>query len=139
MSYKDDVYKNVREYCISHYELLDNNDFVLGSAMFNCKCHMNAVQKIKEGKAKNVYLCVAWDKDDKQPCIHFINTTFDEKYQDNTWGWIYKINRYYLIKQVSEKEYDYIWNVLMNTKRSIFKLNSNRFKNFLHKLDENII
>ena len=138
MKYKDEIYKNIREYCELNYERLNSEDFLIGDNPYNRRCHLNAVQKIKENKADGVWLCIAWDKDDKEPCVHFINMV-KGKFQDNTWGWLYEWNIYYLIRQVKEKEYDYIWDVLMDTKRTIFRLNSNSFKNFIHRLNENII
>jgi len=47
MTYKDKVYKNIRDYCSSHYQLLDSADFVLGENPFNRRCHINAVQNLK--------------------------------------------------------------------------------------------
>jgi hypothetical protein len=131
VTYKEKIYKNVREYCSSNYQYIDSKEFQLGDNPFNRRCHLNSVQKIKEGKAKEVYLCVAWDKDDKIPCVHFINKLDNDKWQDNTWGWLYERNIYYIIKKISEQEYEYIWDILNDTKKSLTKLNSNRFMRWL--------
>jgi hypothetical protein len=139
MGYKDKIYKNIREYCKTHYQLLNPIEFELGDNLFNRRCHLNAVQKIKEGKATEVYLCIAWDKDDKLPCIHFINKLENSKWQDNTWGWLYERNEYYIIRKVNINEYDYIWNVLNDAKRSILQLNSNSFMRFIFRIKEEII
>jgi hypothetical protein len=134
MSYKDKIHKNIREYCKAHFQLLNPNDFELGENLFNRRCHLNAVQKIKEGKANEVYLCIAWDKDDKEPCIHFINKLNNGKWQDNTWGWLYERSEYYLIRKIDTKEYDCIWNILNDSKINYVNLNSNSFLRWLYRI-----
>jgi hypothetical protein len=81
---KQSVFQNIRTYIKSNHQLLDNRNFILGEAPFNRRCHINSVQKIKEGKADKVILCFTIDKDNDSQCIHFINQLENGKFQDNT-------------------------------------------------------
>ena len=131
---RDDVFLRIRTYIKSNYQLLDNDDFVLGEAPFNSRCHINSVQKIKEGKATKVLLCFAIDKTNNSQCIHFINQLKDGKYQDNTWGWVYETTEYYLIRETSKTEQQKIWDVLQDTKKSLLYLHSNWLERFLFRI-----
>lgn len=117
--------------------LIRLDDFILGEAPFNNKCHKNSVQKFKEDKSQKVILCYAFDKGDYQ-CVHFINKNVDGKYVDNTWGWIYKYYDYYFIKEVSEDECDTIWDLLSDTKKSLINVNCNFIEKMIYG-NENII
>lgn len=136
---KQDILNAIRKYVIANYTKLNTEKFVLGDAPFNRRCHLNAVQKIKEGKAKKVFLCFTIDKDDNSQCVHFINQLEDGKYQDNTWGWLYEQTDYYIIREVEETEYDKIWDVLENTKETLLNLHSNWLERFIFRINKNII
>ena len=119
---KEKISLDIRDYAKAHYRKLDTNEFVLGEAPFNRRCHINAVQKIKEGKAEKVFLCFTIDLDSNSQCIHFINQLEDGKYQDNTWGWLYTHTEYYIIKEVAKEEYNTIWDILTCTKQSLVNM-----------------
>lgn len=131
---KSDVFQRIRTYIKSNYQLLDIKNFVLGEAPFNRRCHINSVQKVKEGKATKVFLCFAIDKDNNSQCIHFINQLEDGKYQDNTWGWVYENTEYYLIREVNKIEQQKVWNVLSDTKKSLLYLHSNWLERFIFRI-----
>lgn len=114
---------------------MDIKDFVLGDAPFNFRCHLNSVQKVKEGKAAKVLSCFAIDKDDNDSqCIHFINQLENGKYQDNTWGWRYDRCEYYLIKEILPDEQLHIWDQLSGLKEMIVNANSTKFERFIYKI-----
>jgi len=136
---KENIFQAIRNYAITNYTKVNIENFILGDAPFNNKCHLNAVQKVKEGKVDKVYLCFAIDKDDNSQCIHFINQLKDGKYQDNTWGWLYEHTDYYIIKEVEKSEYDKIWTLLNDTKEMLLNLHSNWFQRFIFRINKNVI
>lgn len=122
MKYKDKIKKRIIEYVKTNYQRIDKSEMELGNLVYNYMCHMNAVQYIKTGQADEIYLCVYVE--DNWPTVHFINKK-ESKYIDNTLGWRYEQLDYYIIKKVSEDEYNNIWDLLKSTQRSILELNSN--------------
>jgi len=78
------ILNKMREHAITNYKKINHSDMILGKAFYNQRCHLNAVQKVKEGNATKVFLCFAIDQHDNSQCIHFINQTEDGKYVDNT-------------------------------------------------------
>lgn len=131
------IYNRIVDHCKTNYKKLDNKQFVLGSAPINYKCHINSVQKTKEGKAKKIILCLA--DSGYGLCVHFINQLEDGKYQDNTWGYLYEKSDYYLIKELDESEYDTIGDILSATQQSLVDLNSSAFERKFFKVKYNII
>lgn len=131
---KSDIYERIQQYCISHFQKLSPEDFVIGNSPLNSKCHLNAVQAVKEGKASKVFSCYAFDRSNNTQCIHFINQLSDGKYQDNTWGWLHEWCDYYLIKEISSEEQQHIWDSLIDTKVSMFNVCSSRFERFLLRI-----
>jgi hypothetical protein len=131
---KKHIYRRINKYAISQFTKLNPDDFVIGDNQFNLKCHLNSVQKVKEGKADKVILCYAYDRSDHTQCIHFINQLDNGKYQDNTWEWIYQWCDYYMIKEVSPSEQDHIWDSLQNMRESIVNINSSWFERFIFKI-----
>ena len=131
---KQDIYKRIQKYCISHFRKLNQSDFVIGNAPLNRKCHLNAVQAVKEGKAAKVFSCYTFDRSNNSQCIHFINQLETAKFQDNTWGWLYEWCDYYIIREIAPDEYSHIWDALENTRESIVKINSSRFERFILRI-----
>lgn len=129
MKIEKKVKNKIHHYVISNYEKLDPSQFDLGEINYTHRCHLNAVQKVREGKAEKVYSCVAVDKDNKDVIIvHFINQTKDGKFIDHTWGWMKEHYDYYLIKEIKENEQNNIWRILSSTKEFLFELNSTWFE-----------
>lgn len=124
MKYKDKILKRIKDNVILQYKKLDKSDMMLGDLNWNRKCHLNSIQYIKENKAKESYLCVTIDNSDFM-CVHFVNKNKDNKFVDNTWGWLYEQVDYYIIRKVNTDEYDNIWDLLDRTKRSLVFNNSN--------------
>ncbi|MET3209621.1 UNVERIFIED_CONTAM: hypothetical protein ABIC26_002568 [Paenibacillus sp. PvR008] len=125
---KDRVKRKITAYVKATYKKLSPDEFVLGEINYTHRCHLNAVQKVREDKASKVFSCVAIDKDDNTVVIvHFINQTHDGKYVDNTWGWMHELYDYYIIKEISKNEQNVIWRSLVNTKEMLFNLNTNWF------------
>lgn len=123
------VKNKIYQYVISNYEKLDSSNFELGEINYTQRCHLNAVQKVREGKAEKVFSCVAIDKDNKEAIVvHFINQTKDGKFVDHTWGWLKQDYDYYLIKEIKEEEQNKVWRILDSTKEFLFQMNSNWFE-----------
>ena len=122
MKYKDKVLKRIIEHTKSNYKRIDKDQMKIGDSFYNYMCHMNAVQYVKIGKAEEVFLCIYIDNN--YPTVHFINKQ-GNKYIDNTLGWRYDQLEYYIIKKVSEDEYNDIENILKATQKSIVEANSN--------------
>lgn len=125
MSYLDRLTNKVYNHVLTNYEKVDNDNFKLGEINYTYRCHLNAVQKAYEHKHE-VYLCIAIHKYDKipKPIIHFINKQ-DNKYIDNTWGWLYEEYNYYIIRKVDVTEYCTISELLSVTRDSLLDLYSN--------------
>jgi hypothetical protein len=130
---KKSIIKSINQFVTTNYTKLNRLDFALGDAPFNRKCHLNAVQKVKEGKALKVFLVYSID-DGGSTCVHFINQLVDGSYQDNTWGWLHETTDYYLIKEVAPSEYNSIWKMLTDTKDMLVNLNSSWFHRFIYQI-----
>lgn len=128
---KPNIYGRIKRYAIANYRKIDPKDLVIGDAPFNRKCHLNAVQKVKEGKAAKVFMCYAYDRSNNSACIHFINQLKNGKFQDNTWGWIYEWCDYYIIKEISPDEYQRIWDCLQDIRETLVETNSTKFERFI--------
>lgn len=131
MSYKDNLIDKINTYVKTNYKRINSNDMILGDSYYNRRCHLNAVQYVKQDKAKEVYLCVYIDNG--QPIVHFINKK-DDKYIDNTLGWLYEQMEYYIVKQVNETEYNDIWELLKVTKESLTNLHTNSFTRLIFRI-----
>jgi hypothetical protein len=138
--YTKAIKKRIYNYVISNYKKIAIDKFILGEMNYTFKCHYNAVQKVKEGKATKVYACIAIDKGDwKSIIIHFINQLEDGTYQDNTWGWLYNSYDYYLIKEVDKSEQDDIWELLASIRKTLVESNSNNLLYKLLRIDKDLI
>lgn len=135
--YREEVINRIARYCRISYNPIEFKDMVLGDLLFNSKCHLNAVQRVKENKAKEVYLCVCIDKNNNDTIVHFINKDNDNKYVDNTLGWCYKDYDYYIIRKIKRYEYDNISNILIDTKKELVFKHSNKIMRKLTKIDYN--
>lgn len=133
------ILEKIKQHTISSYYKINKEDMILGEAVFNGRCHMNAVQKVKEGKADKVFLCMEIDEDDNFICIHFINGTADGKYVDNTLGWKYEQIDYYIIREVDESEYHNIWKLLINTRKFLFNLYATWIDKYILRIKYTIV
>jgi len=136
---KQDLFNKIRQHVITNYQKINSSDMILGEAYYNRRCHLNSVQKVKEGFATKVFLCFAIDREDNSQCVHFINQTNDGKYVDNTWGWLYEQSDYYLIREIDSSEYSKIWDILENAKKSLFNAYATCFDKYILRIKYNII
>ena len=138
---REKILRKIKNYVISNYKKISDKEMILGELPFNRKCHLNSVQKVKEGKAEKVWSCVAINKNNNCDIImHFINQLKNQKYQDNTWGWLYKEYDYYLIKELSVEEQDDIRKYFENLKQHLIENNSTKFERIIiHKEIDNLI
>ena len=128
------IKRRIFDYVAANYQRIGG--FVMGDGMFNYKCHVNAVQRAKEGKAVKVYACIAVYKNDwSNIVVHFINQLDDGTYQDNTWGWEYDQWRYYLVKEVHEDEFNEIEYVLEGLQKTLVKDHSSAFLRKLLRIE----
>lgn len=135
---KDKILEKIRQYVVSNYYKINKSDMILGELSYNYRCHLNSVQKVKEGKADKVYLCIEIDWDDDFVCVHFINGK-GNKYIDNTLGWRYEQIDYYVIREVDESEYHDIWNLLNDTKKFLFNLYATWVDKYILRIKHTII
>lgn len=131
--YKEKIAIRIVNHCRTMYEPLSHEDMVLGRIVYNARCHLNAVQAVKEGKAKDVYMCICTDKD-SDSFVHFINKDNDGKYVDNTLGWQYEELFYYVVRKIHPTEYPNIGDILMGMKRELVFKHSNSFMRKLFKI-----
>ena len=123
MSYKTKLLNKIQKHVTDNYLKLDIDQFVLGEMPYNCKCHLNSVQKVKQKVADDVYLCMILQKGYTEPIVHFINKK-DENYIDNTLGWLYTDHDYYIIRKVEYVEYIGISKLLNSTRDRLLNLYS---------------
>lgn len=124
---KSKVLARIKEYTLASYEKMNQEDFVLGELNYTYKCHLNSVQKVKEGLAAKVIACMAINKAEGYIIIHFINQLESGKYIDHTWGWINPKYDYYLIREIKPNEYDTIGTVFDSIRGMLVNGNSNWF------------
>lgn len=136
--YKNNVLAAIADYCKVNFRLLPKEKFKLGQGIYNLKCHMNTVQKVKEKNAEKVLLCVIMNSSD-DPIVHFINMDKSGNYIDNTLGWEWEYYDYYLIKEINQDEFSYIGSVLLKTKKVILESCSNKILNTLFSVGPEII
>lgn len=132
---KNRILKEIHRYAINTYRKVGVIDMVMGEAPFNRKCHINAVQKVYEGKAVKVFACYAFSDGEPHGCIHFINQLENGKYQDNTWGWVHSISHYYIIREIDPTEYKTIWNILNGLKETLTNLHSTRLQRWMFRIN----
>lgn len=136
--YINSIKHKIWDYSVANYIRVD--DFTLGELTYNYKCYLNAVQKVKEGKASKVFACVAIDKTDwKIIIVHFINQLKNGKYQDNTWGYTQEEANYYLIREIKESEFSTIEQIFASIQESLVKANSSKLIRKLLKIKTDII
>lgn len=133
--YKRKVMNRIIRHCMTTYTPIDLDDMILGDLLFNRKCHLNAVQRVKENKAKEVYLCVCIARESNDVIVHFINKNEDDKYTDNTLGWCYKAYNYYIVRKIEEHEYNNISDILVDMKKELVFKHSNKIMRKLAKID----
>ena len=136
------IHQKIKKYILANYSKINKEDMVLGEGIWNRRCHLNSVQKIKDpsnSEVVKVWLCVFIDINYNEINIHFINQLYNKKYQDNTLGWQYTYCDYYLIKEVDISEFYAIGELLENTKDSLWNLHSNWFDRNILKLKSNLI
>ena len=128
LNYKDKVVKKIIEYVRTNYTYINQNDLQLGNIIYNYRCHLNAIQTVKEGKADEVYLCVTIENN--YPIVHFINKKGD-KFMDNTLGWTYENIDYYIIRKINSDEYKNITDILVQAQRTLTRLYTNWFTRWI--------
>lgn len=129
------VKSKIYDYVVMNYTKMNEGKFVLGELNYTYKCHLNAVQKVKESKASKVIACVAVEKGKWENIIvHFVNQLEDGNYQDNTWGWLYKGWDYYSVKEMDTNELDNIENFLGYFQDCLLRSNSSALIRKLFKV-----
>ena len=114
------------------YRLIPKEQMKMGKGIWNHKCHLNAVQEVKDNNHDKVILCCGINNN--RLYVHFINKDDTGCYTDNTLGWQYEYIDYYRIKEIDEKEFSNIEDILTNTKK--YLINSHGIKLFNKFIDE---
>lgn len=133
--YKNKVKKRIELYCETNYQRIHKSDMKMGKGLFNHKCHLNAVQQVKDDLMEEVYSCVCFS-DSTFPIVHFVNKDKDGKYIDNTLGFEYEKYDYYIIRKIEESEFHKMDDLLMSAKKSLIDLHSNKLMNKILRIDE---
>lgn len=120
--YKKKILEKIIEYVRTNYTYINFEDMDMGDLYYNHRCHLNAVQYVKNKKCNEVYLCVTVE--DNYPIVHFINKK-DNKYIDNTLGWKYEYIDYYVIRKINSDEYKCIDDILAQTQRTLTRIYTN--------------
>ncbi len=127
LNLKNKIQNRIYNYALANYKEINTEDMILGKGLFNARCYQNSVQSAIEDPKLTVYMCLCFDR--KQPFLHFINkNTEDNKFIDNTLGWEYKFYNYRIIREITQEEYNIIWDVFDNTRKYIHKINTNWFE-----------
>jgi len=132
--YKNKIKQRIENYCTVHFDKLSKDHMKLGKGLFNHRCQYNAVQQVKEGGFKEVYLCVCCNSSN-YPVVHFINKDKDGIYVDNTLGWKYELYDYYIIKKLDESEFESIDKILNDTKADLLNKHSNPLIRWFMRID----
>lgn len=132
-NYKKTIRNKISDFSKITYNKIDKNDMQIGESYFNNRCQYNAVQSVKTGKSKEVYLCVVIDEDN-YPVVHFINKN-EDKYIDNTLGYMFEYYDYYIIRKVYEDEFKNIGDLLEKVKDMLLDKYVNRIIRKLFKLN----
>lgn len=132
-NYKKTIRNKISDFSKITYNKIDKNDMQIGESYFNNRCQYNAVQSVKTGKSKEVYLCVVIDEDN-YPVVHFINKN-EDKYIDNTLGYMFEYYDYYIIRKVYEDEFKNIGDLLEKVKDILLDKYVNRIIRKLFKLN----
>ena len=125
------IKENIVTFCKLTCDQIDKNEMRMGNGLFNRRCHLNAIQQVKEGKMEEVYSCICLEKD-ADPIIHFINKDKDGFFVDNTLGWGYELCDYYIIKKVNEDQYN-------NTYKMLTELKKYYFDTFIRKFNQKLL
>ena len=133
--YRKNIKRKIERFCKTNYPLINKDNMKMGRGLFNNRCHLNAVQMVKTNKAEEVHMVVSMNSKEF-PFVHFINTDKEGKFIDNTLGWKYETYDYYIIKKIEPEEYEAIEDVLLEAKKSLIEIHSNKFINKLIGLDE---
>jgi hypothetical protein len=138
--YIKSIKSKIYDYVVANYRKIDPDNFVLGDIPYNYKCHLNPIQKVKEGKADRIYSCICINKNNWQEIvIHFINQLNDGKFQDNTWGWLYQDYSYYIVREIDKSEHNNISNIFDGLRATLVKNNSNSFLRKVLRIKTDII
>ena len=134
-NYKKKLKQRIENYCETNYQKVSRDQMKMGKGIFNQRCQLNAVQQVKEGLMKQVYLCICFSES-CYPIVHFINKDNEGNYIDNTLGFEYEKYEYYIIREIDESEFLKTDSILMNTKKSLIKLHSNALINKVFGINE---
>lgn len=138
--YREKILNRIVQSVIANYRKADNDNFIIGEIPYNYKCHLNAVQNVKLGKAAKVFVCIAIAKNNNEDIVvHFINQLDNGKYQDNTWGWLYEYYNYYIVREIDPSEYGFIGDILESVRESLVRNNSNGLLRKLFRVSLEII
>lgn len=139
MNYRNKILKDINKYCKLNYNKIKDCRLVLGTGLFNRRCHYNSIQSVIEEKSVGVFLCIAIKKDDSDIFVHVINKYNHDHFQDNTLGWRYEQFDYYYIRTIKREEYNDIDKIVKDAKKLIIERCTNKITRFLFNITQDII
>ena len=114
--------KRVRELYPLKLRITPNNEM----ALYNRKCHLNAIEAVNIGKATGVVECVVIC-DENEPILHYINIDAEGNYIDYTLGRQFLSFDYHYVRLIKETDYDNIWNIFRKAKFNLVSTVTPRF------------
>lgn len=111
-----------------HHIKIDRSDMLMGTGLFNYRCHQTSVQYAIDNPKAKVYMCLTIDGN--QPFLHFINK-IGNKYIDNTLGYEYTDYEYRIIRKINKNEYHDIVDIFVKTRNHLFNINTNWLEKLL--------
>lgn len=111
------IRKAIRDVANRKYTQKLNVQLASGLPLVNCRCHINAVQAVKNGMAIGVVEAVLIYNN--SCTVHFINLLADGSLCDYTLGQMAINDDYRLVRHVHPNEYETINDALMNRKHEL--------------------
>lgn len=116
---KEKLCRMVRDAADKKYKKKINIGFVDGAGLYNHACHLNAVNRCRDGSSVAVVECVVIDSD--KVTAHYINLQSDGTYVDYTLGWHWSGADYRFVRLVPFTEWSDITGSLSRLKAELCK------------------
>lgn len=115
--FKNKLKRIVRDAADKKYTNKIDISFIDGVGMYNHSCHLNAVNRVRDGSSCAVVECLILDSN--SVTAHYINLQSDGSYVDYTLGWHWAGCDYRFVRLVPFAEWSSITDALENLKRDL--------------------
>lgn len=116
---KEKLCRIVRDAADKKYTKKIDIGFINGVGLYNHSCHLNAVNRCRDGSSAAVVECVVIDSD--KATAHYINLQSDGTYVDYTLGWHWSGADYRFVRLVPFTEWSDITSSLSRLKAELCK------------------